>query len=199
MKRYIKSSSEIERLEQLQKAIRQDLRTLGKVNSIDELLQIGFQGINEKTVVDVFKRNHPDQVDDFDAFYEYAFEWLLQQRDWAIDQLAYKSDIGKKAHDVATLIKTTFGSVITSTIDDDNAIYMSVNDPYVESRQDLIQFVDDVKDCIDGEYSGTGRGGSWTAWDLRSDTGVLVKVGIPDSMAKKHVEPDSNIYIEIKL
>lgn len=45
------------------------------------------------------------------------------------------------------------------------------------SHKDCIKFVDDVVSAVDGKYSGTGRGGSWTMWDILTDTGIRLKAG----------------------
>lgn len=198
MKRYIKSSSS-DKLQLQQAAIKQDIRTLSKADSIDDVLSAGFQSINVKHVVDVFRQKYPDQEDDFDAFSDFAYDWLLDTRDWVKNEMSKTADAEKAAHDAATLIKTTFGSVITDVEEDDRYMYISVNDPYVETRDQLFQFVDDVKETIDGNYNGTGRGGSWTAWDLISDKGTSVKVGIPDTMMQKHIDPESNLFIAIRM
>lgn len=52
-----------------------------------------------------------------------------------------------------------------------------IEPPANASHQDCIAFVDDVKDAIDGRYYGTGRGGSWSMWDLLSSDNVRVKAG----------------------
>lgn len=54
---------------------------------------------------------------------------------------------------------------------------MIFNAPEGANHQDCIEFVDDVVSAIQGKYSGTGRGGSWTAWDLRSSSGIYFKAG----------------------
>lgn len=53
----------------------------------------------------------------------------------------------------------------------------TIEPPAGATHQDCIEFVDSVKDEIDGRYHGTGRGGSWTVWDLLSSDNVRVKAG----------------------
>ncbi len=49
------------------------------------------------------------------------------------------------------------------------------------NHKDCIQFVDQVVNLLNCKFSGTGRGGSWTQWDLITDTGVRLKAGWSNS------------------
>ena len=87
--------------------------------------------------------------------------------------------------------------MISDINETNNNIYISIDSPYIESREDLISFVDDVKATVGGRFSGTGRGGSWTAWDLISENNISLKVGLVSSMDEKYVKPGTEIFIKI--
>ena len=55
--------------------------------------------------------------------------------------------------------------------------FTKVGDTFlVEPEGSIVRLCDLVKEAIYGDYNGTGRGGSWTTWNLRSKNGVRVDV-----------------------
>ena len=68
MKRYIKASVNEEYGNRLLKAYRDDLRFLARCESFDEFLSEGLHTANEQTIVNSWRRKHPDKADDFDEF-----------------------------------------------------------------------------------------------------------------------------------
>ena len=51
--------------------------------------------------------------------------------------------------------------------------------------EDLVDLVDLINSVIDSSYFGTGRGGSWTAFNIRTRQGVELQVGRIDEVRDK--------------
>ncbi len=49
--------------------------------------------------------------------------------------------------------------------------------PEGATHDDCIEFVDRVVEAVNGRYYGTGRGGSWTAWNIAAPGKIRLKAG----------------------
>ena len=70
-----------------------------------------------------------------------------------------------------------------------------VVEPEGSTREDLIEFVDSIKGIIGGRYYGTGRGGSWTAWNLMSPDGVEFQAGFNSDAIFDKDTPDNSWFV----
>lgn len=94
----------------------------------------------------------------------------------------WKSDIVKFKDDAANamrsfnIVKDALSQYELISADEDNCVlkYQPVEGA---THKDCIQFVDAVVAAVDGRYDGTGRGGSWTRWDIITSDGVKLKAG----------------------
>lgn len=62
--------------------------------------------------------------------------------------------------------------------DTDN-LTLYVND--ISERKEMIDLADEVQHITDAKYNGTGRGGSWTAWNMITSNGTHLRVGVLDN------------------
>ena len=173
MKKYIKSSTDHAGL---YNAIKLDRRKVASLDpdttTYEDLKQIDW---NSSRLISVMIEHDEDagmSVDDciedlIDTFQERIADCkneMDKERDYNVRAEQLRDSLSAFLDDAYNVIDETESSWI-------------IEPPAGATHQDCIAFVDDVKDEIDGRYHGTGRGGSWTVWDLLSADNVRVKAG----------------------
>lgn len=171
--------------------LRADIRLLSRCDSYDDVLANAdnFQEMNVPHLID----NKMKKGLDFDDAY-----------DEVLDSLTQLMNIGKREHGETTAKEQKMDQLSTTLYEGLSRRYPNIIqvDPYKfylepdtdVTHQDCIAFVDNVADIIGGRYYGTGRGGSWTTWNLRSENDVAVNAGWSDH---KSWAPEDSWIVEI--
>ena len=191
MKKYIKAShvDHYEREKRIFDALNHDYRQLTVCKTDDDVLEAEWWYTRWD---EWFTKKRATNPDTEDVIAELAYECL---------ELLVKAKNDLKKEKERWLAGNRYMSEIVDAIEDGGFdIYdaseeaVIVMEPEDATREDLIQFVDDIKDLIGGRYYGTGRGGSWTAWNLMSPDGVEFQVGI-NSHARYDKDTPDNTWI----
>lgn len=173
MKKYIKASTNYNGLYTALKADRRkvasldpDTTTYEDLNAIEwrsgricaSIVQLDKEkGLSVEECID-------DLIDTFQEHLAYCKNEMDKERD-------YKAR-AEQLRDILSAFLDEEYNVI-----DETEFGWIIDPPAGATHEDCIAFVDDVKDAIDGRYHGTGRGGSWSTWDLLSADNVRVKAG----------------------
>lgn len=177
MKRYIKSDSEIKQLrhvgyspqnlEKKIKALKQDFRNLATCETAEDVKSIQWNYWNIGKMV--------DDADDIDEFID---SWLDTFRDMikqCKEDYAMSADYTVSAESWINMLYNQLNEEYELIDFDTTKIVIQA--PEGATHDDCINFVDHIVDLIDGKYIETGRGGSWTAWNIKSNNGVRFKAG----------------------
>lgn len=172
--------------------LRKDIRVLSRCDTYDDVVA-NADNFSEMNVPRIIKK-YLEKGMDFDEAY-----------DKTLDSLTQLMSIGRKEHDDSKAKESKMDKVsalLSQNLADAYPNIVQV-DPYKfylvpkesATQSDCVAFVDYVKDTIRGKYYGTGRGGSWTTWNLRSSDDVAVNVGW--SSSDKSWAPEDAWIVEI--
>lgn len=177
MKKYIKSESEIKQLrhvgyspqnlEKKIKLLKQDFRNLAKCETVEDIKNTEWNYWR----VDRFV----DKADDIDEFIDSWLDSLRELIQQCKEDYAMSADYTVSAENWINMLYNQLNEEY-ELVDFDPAKII-VKAPEGATHRDCINFVDHIVDLIDGKYIQTGRGGSWTAWNLKSNDGVQFKAG----------------------
>lgn len=180
MKKYIRSESfrrrELPNYQRWYKAVRQDIRRVGACQNEEDLANLELASSNGDFQKDVWNERFENMgVTDFDEKIDLIIDWLCDTADY-IKETSNRYSTGIETADRVLkdmeeyLTSRNFSHEVTS---DGIKVY-----PENGTRDDLIQFIDDLIASLGGKYHGTGRGGSWSAWNVLID-GIEFQIGPP--------------------
>lgn len=183
MKRVIKASGysrkhpELVRLREKIRAGEDDLRYLENCETIDDVINHRYELVDAKYLTR--KLSHKSGADFTAALNEAIDTWS-----------DYLDDVMGKYASFASKVKlfNEYISKLTPHFDvelEGDYAKIFVDEDLYEDEDGLGQFVDEINSILDSEYYATGRGGSWTAYNLLTPEGVELQVG--------NIDPVQNI------
>lgn len=153
-------------------ACKVDLKNVLNCNSLEDLNNIDWK--SGSLYVGVIKR----LVDEGFSFeeiidnIEYRLLNVLQNaKSRYAEEVAYEKEIPNVLSKLHSTLDTEY-RLLSET--DKSLEYEPV---FGATHQDCINFVDKVVESVDGKYSGTGRGGSWTMWSILTDKNIRLQAG----------------------
>ena len=192
MKRYIKSESyrrrELPNNQAKLKALRQDIRNVASCRNEQDLENLEIQSWNSKYAKRIWNDNFEKQgIVDFEDKIDFIIDWLYENARYTKETISRFSSEISKADEVFNRITKYLANYkptetfpylqpLTYEVKSDE-IYVY---PEKYSRADLIRFIDHLIRDLDGRYYGTGRGGSWTSWNVLID-GIEFQIGPSDT------------------
>lgn len=183
MKKYIKSARQSYRRTQAQgmpaqvAAIRKDIRTVARCENQAELDACDIQSYNPKYIKHVWESLAEKKgIVDFDEKIDLILEWLQSNLVYFKEQADNYTKEVETADAVTSKIENYLDSTNLYYDTQDDGIHVSPDD---RSRDALIAFIDDMLADLGGKYFGTGRGGSWTSWNVKID-GIEFQIGPSD-------------------
>jgi len=197
MVKYIKATStlyaerDLERLNKLILALNRDRRKLAALDpdvaTVDDILNIKWESYTFWSDIAEKQMNSQNSIED-------VIDYLIDNIHDTIKDLKAEREKDQDYTIKASVLKLQLNDFLDANYNviDEPTQYSWIIEP-ISDNENVVEFVDSIVDAIDGKYYGTGRGGSWTAWDLLSDTGVHVKAG----KAHNYHEPDC-WYVEIQ-
>lgn len=193
MYRYIKAAryDESAKAKENLIGIRQDIRLISQMNSYEEAIanQNKFQTINVPNELDKYMNRRGM---DFDSAVDQIIDDLHEWSVYFKQQSSSYADKEAKMLAVADDIKDALVSQYNLYSINQYAMYI---EPEVGDHDELVEIADEVESIIGGRYYGTGRGGSWTKYNLRSNDDVCVNVGFVGST--DNFAPKGTILIEV--
>lgn len=192
MKRYIKSESEIKQLrhvgyspqnlEKKIKLLKQDFRNLAKCETAEDLKNTKWNYWRIDRFLDrellkhdgdhYIEEDHAEDIDDFIDSWLDSLRDMIQQ---CKEDYAMSADYTVSAENWINMLYNQLNDEYELVDFDTTKIIVKA--PEGATHRDCINFVDHIVDLIDGKYIETGRGGSWTAWHLKSNDGVRFRAG----------------------
>lgn len=176
MKKYVRASFDVNDFEGKIKALKRDRRTAASLDpdttTYEDLKSIPWEcgrypliwiknreqnGVSVEECID-------DLIDGFMSHIDDLKENISARDKYRTQVYALKPNLSSYLDDNYNVIDQTEDS-------------WKIEPPAGATHKDCIAFVDDIVDFVNGRYWGTGRGGSWTVWDLLSDGKVQLKAG----------------------
>ena len=181
MKKYIKAGvdyshhRESDKLKQYIRAIRQDIGAMAASASIEDLENIEWHSTRNQSRYIIDSLPKYDSFDDcIDAWIDSFYSLLQKEKEWLAAALRREAAIPQVQDEVFGMIDTTSYELVDYSPD---KMSFDFQIPEGAKAEDTYRFVDAVADATHAKYDGTGRGGSWTTWNLRTPEGVKLDVG----------------------
>lgn len=187
MKKYIKATTDYAGLYQALRADRRKVASLDPdTTTYEDLAAIEWDSSRTTSWIIDSDREKGMSVEDC---IEDLIDTFQERLAFCKNEMDKERDYNARAEQLRDIL-STFLDEEYNVIDETESSWI-IEPPAGATHQDCIAFVDSIKDTIDGRYHGTGRGGSWTVWDLLSADNVRVKAGwTRDDMW--YVEIDTN-------
>ena len=169
MKKYIKAQSyrrlQAENYPAWIAAIRKDIRTVARCENQEELDNCEILSWNPKSIKKIWEDIAKKQnIEDFDEKIDMIIDYLQSNLDYFKKENENYSSEVEKADRVIEEIERYLETSTNLYYDiQEDGIHVSPDD---RSRDALIAFIDDMLADLGGRYYGTGRGGSWTSWNV---------------------------------
>lgn len=186
MKKYVRSASyrrqHTASLPDAISALHSDIRAVARCENQAELDACEIKSYNPKYIKKVWEDLAEKQgITDFDEKIDMILEWLQNTMQF------YKTDMNKYFEEVkaadAVIQKImhyldTVPNYCYSFTSTDSIFEIEPLTPEDAdlSRSSLQQFIDNLLEALGGRYYGTGRGGSWTSWNVLID-GIEFQIG----------------------
>ena len=161
-------------------ALRSDIRTVARCENQSELDTCEIKSYNPKYIKKVWENlAEKHGITDFDEKIDMILEWLQNTMQY------YKTDMNKYSEEIKTA-DTVINKIMDymKTVSDycyqfsstDSTFEIEPMDGADLSRSSLQKFIDNLLEALGGRYYGTGRGGSWTSWNVLID-GIEFQIG----------------------
>lgn len=151
---------------------KKDLRLLINCESMEDVTNTEFHTWN---FARMFGRDIDNRGKNFDETKDYFVDFITEQ----IKKLKSQIQDGHGYNSNASELMTTLETELSNNYDIDSASNgsITIKVPEGATHKDCIAFVDEVVRIADAKFNFTGRGGSWTMWNLVASNGVKLKAG----------------------
>lgn len=176
----IKESAEpANKINEFIKAFKADLRKIASIDpdtaTYDDLLNINWNSFNLKGIISTQEEKGLSVDDCIDKLITIQTERIAYLKNKQKEYTEYNTRVNNFKSVLDRYLTTNY-NVIENKVTEDG-IYWYIELPEGARHKDCIEFVDGVVDAVNGKYSGTARGGSWTTWDIRTADGIRVRAG----------------------
>lgn len=157
--------------------LRADIKLLFNCETVEEVFEHESE-FKEFNCADIIKRKLDKGMSPDDAL-EFMSDYLMRTwNQWKADMVVFKSN-ADKAMIAFNAVKKKLSQYELISADEDSCVlkYRPIEGA---THKDCVEFVDAVVAAVDGKYDFTGRGGSWTRWDIRTADGIMLKAGWDD-------------------
>ena len=193
MKRYVKASifddNSYESVRKRLTALKQDFKMLAKCDSLEDVKDTEWVSWNIPHLISLDIEKGQLEEDAIDSILDFLHEQIVECKK--------DLDDAKEYEDKCSGLMNNLSNTLASIYD-----VIDVSDEYVlvqpfegANHKDCIQFVDQVVSLLGCRFSGTAPGGSWTQWDLITDTGVKLKAGWSDSFDSRRFNVPEDVWI----
>lgn len=157
--------------------LRADIKLLFNCETVEEVFEHESE-FKEFNCANIIKRKLDKGMSPEDAL-DFMSDYLMRTwNQWKTDMAVFKSN-ADKAMAAFNAVKNALSQYELISADEDSCVlkYRPIEGA---THKDCVEFVDAVVAAVDGKYDFTGRGGSWTRWDIRTADGVMLKAGWDD-------------------
>lgn len=159
------------KVEKLFNELSSDIKTLSKCENIDDVKNSEFNIYNCENIIERYTEKGLNFDDAVDKMLSLLFS---TKENWKKD-LEQIKDKSRKSDVLYNKIKDELGKEYPIIEQLEGVI--SFRAPENATQDDCIEFTDKVVKLVNGRYHGTGRGGSWSIWDILTDDGLLIHAG----------------------
>lgn len=158
-------------------ALRSDIKLLMNCDTAEDVKAHAeeFQMYNCANIVERKMAKGMSEADAIDSTETYLMNCLSQ---WKSDMVKFR-DEAAVAMQTFNTVKDALSQYELISADEEKCVlkYKPIEGAV---HKDCVEFVDAVVAAVNGKYNFTGRGGSWTRWDIRTADGVMLKAGWDD-------------------
>ena len=157
--------------------LRADIKLLFNCETVEEVFEHESE-FKEFNCANIIKRKLDKGMSPEDAL-DFMSDYLMRTwNQWKTDMAVFKSN-ADKAMAAFNAVKNALSQYELISADEERCVlkYRPIEGA---THKDCIEFVDAVVAAVNGKYDFTGRGGSWTRWDIRTADGVMLKAGWDD-------------------
>ena len=158
-------------------ALRGDIKLLMNCDTAEDVKAHAeeFQMYNCANIIERKMAKGMSEADAIDSTETYLMNCLSQ---WKSDMVKFR-DEAAVAMQTFNTVKNALSQYELISADEERCVlkYRPIEGA---AHKDCIEFVDAVVAAVNGKYNFTGRGGSWTRWDIRTADGVMLKAGWDD-------------------
>ena len=157
--------------------LRADIKLLFNCETVEEVFEHESE-FKEFNCANIIKRKLDKGMSPEDAL-DFMSDYLMRTwNQWKTDMAVFKSN-ADKAMAAFNAVKNALSQYELISADEERCVlkYRPIEGA---THKDCVEFVDAVVAAVDGKYDFTGRGGSWTRWDIRTADGIMLKAGWDD-------------------
>lgn len=178
MKRYINAGRyvgySVDELRDQLRAYRHDRRWLAKCETVEDVMNGDWWSWRFDKFISSDIEKGEDFDDIIDGYLDSLQAQIQQLKKDVEDAFEYEDQVKRDFQVLRSFCKRNYNLIGESDYS------LLIAPPEGATQKDCINFVDDLVSAIDGEYVETGRGGSWSVWNICSYDGARFKAGWKD-------------------
>ena len=157
------------------KNLLQDIKYVLNSDNIEDIRAYDKEGQGEYILSKLFDSRMNKRNMSFEDAKEDVIDFLYRTRADAKSELELRNKRSLESKSIMNKVKSELSKDYKLVSESENALYFKASDN--STHDDCIAFVDKVVAVSGGKYAFTGRGGSWTQWDILTPEGSHIKAG----------------------
>ena len=176
------------------KGLLQDIKYVLNSDNIEDIRAYDKESQGEYILSKLFDSRMNKQNMSFEDAKEDVIDFLYRTRADAKSELELRNKRSLESKSIMNKVKSELSKDYKLVSESENTLYFKAPDN--STHDDCIAFVDKVVAVSGGEYKFTGRGGSWTQWDILTPGGSYIKAGYDYSNEDNYAVYFKSILIE---
>lgn len=157
------------------KNLLQDIKYVLNSDNIEDIRAYDKESQGEYILSKLFDSRMNKQNMSFEDAKEDVIDFLYRTRANARSELELRNKRSLDSKSIMNKVKSELSKDYKLVSESENTLYFKAPDN--STHDDCIAFVDKVVAASGGKYTYTGRGGSWTLWDILTPEGSYIKAG----------------------
>ena len=157
------------------KNLLQDIKYVLNSDNIEDIRAYDKEGQGEYILSKLFDSRMNKRNMSFEDAKEDVIDFLYRTRADAKSELELRNKRSLESKSIMNKVKSELSKDYKLVSESENTLYFKAPDN--STHDDCIAFVDKVVAVSGGKYTYTGRGGSWTQWDILTPEGSYIKAG----------------------
>ena len=157
------------------KNLLQDIKYVLNSDNIEDIRAYDKESQGEYILSKLFDRRMNKQNMSFEDAKEDVIDFLYRTRADAKSELELRNKRSLESKSIMNKVKSELSKDYKLVSESEDTLYFKA--PGNSTHDDCIAFVDKVVAVSGGKYTSTGRGGSWTLWDILTPGGSYIKAG----------------------
>lgn len=176
------------------KGLLQDIKYVLNSDNIEDIRAYDKESQGEYILSKLFDSRMNKQNMSFEDAKEDVIDFLYRIRADAKSELELRNKRSLESKSIMNKVKSELSKDYKLVSESENTLYFKAPDN--STHDDCIAFVDKVVAASGGKYKFTGRGGSWTQWDILTPGGSYIKAGYDYSNENNYAVYFKSILIE---